>query len=492
MIENLRNSAFIIDFFEILNKEKIRYIHFKSNQHLNESINGKTDFDILVDKNHTRELKNNLLKYGFKRLNSQKWASYPAVEDWLAYDEEVGTLFHIHLHYQIITGKRFVKEFTFPICKELIDNCVVDSRYNIKISNPSHELFLLLLRITLKLSVKQKARISKLPNSLVDEYNYLIEDYNSKLFLDIARRILTEKNASILNKIVYEKNRLNINLIMKIRRILCRDLRTYRRVSFSKFSLMYFDRSIKWVFSRLKSKVNLQGKIGKTISSGGLSIAFIGSDGSGKTTITSIINKWLSWKIDTAYFYLGTGDESTGLIKYLKKIWSLFRKTKIISDDKAKNLNSLNSKGKIFNLFKYYFALSVAKKRMKTLKSIYKFKSNGRIAIVDRVPQTTINMINDGPLLVTNGSKISTKMKDYEARYFSKFRQLQPDIIFKLLVDGEIAHSRKPSENKNLVIEKANSIKTIDFENSKIIEIDANKPLDDVIKNVKKEIWKAL
>jgi hypothetical protein len=49
----------------------------------------------------------------------------------------------------------------------------------------------------------------------------------------------------------------------------------------------------------------------KTPVGGGLSIAFIGSDGSGKSTVVREVAAWLSWRLDVRTAYMGTSQPST-------------------------------------------------------------------------------------------------------------------------------------------------------------------------------------
>ncbi|MCV4821040.1 hypothetical protein OFM15_33690, partial [Escherichia coli] len=50
----------------------------------------------------------------------------------------------------------------------------------------------------------------------------------------------------------------------------------------------------------------------------GLVIAFVGSDGAGKSTVTREIRKWLRYKLDVHGYYMGSGQGSTRLLDKLR------------------------------------------------------------------------------------------------------------------------------------------------------------------------------
>jgi len=65
----------------------------------------------------------------------------------------------------------------------------------------------------------------------------------------------------------------------------------------------------------------------KTVAAGGKIMALVGSDGSGKSTLCNDLIKWLTFKIDAHYFYLG----KRPFIKSYGR--SLFSKTGFIMQD---------------------------------------------------------------------------------------------------------------------------------------------------------------
>src|SRR5439155_17069655 len=51
----------------------------------------------------------------------------------------------------------------------------------------------------------------------------------------------------------------------------------------------------------------------RTLPHGGLIVAFLGVDGSGKSTATKEITRWLSRKVDVVSIYFGSGDGPASL-----------------------------------------------------------------------------------------------------------------------------------------------------------------------------------
>ena len=131
--------------FEELNRNSVNYVHFKSNAHLTLSVEGDTDFDILVDRMSSCAYEKSLLQLGFKRFNSQDFSRYPGVDDWLGFDPETGKLIHLHTHYQLVTGLSGFKNVVMPWSSIALTNSVIDTSTGIKIVCPEFELIELLV-----------------------------------------------------------------------------------------------------------------------------------------------------------------------------------------------------------------------------------------------------------------------------------------------------------------------------------------------------------
>lgn len=105
---------------------------------MNKGARGLTDLDILAHYKDKRKCENILIKLSFKQVYSQEIREEKAIEDWIGYDENTEKLVHIHLHYKLIVGREFVKEYTLPWNELLLNTSIQDEDCLIRICNLKH------------------------------------------------------------------------------------------------------------------------------------------------------------------------------------------------------------------------------------------------------------------------------------------------------------------------------------------------------------------
>ncbi len=233
--------------------------------------------------------------------------------------------------------------------------------------------------------------------------------------------------------------------------------------------------NIKFFFKR---KIPFSGR--------GVTIAFLGQDGAGKSTVTDDIVKWLNWKIEARKYYLGSGDHYHSWKKNLRK--KILKKQNVIT--------------KWFGL---YLAMSdcvsVARHVCITIKKAEKYVKNGGVAIFDRFPQIEYAGINDGPKIRENYLKkvnggfifyIIEHKANREEKYIRQAISYQPDIVFKLILSPKESIKRKPEENIEIVTRKHNIIQNMNFPMSEVHIINAEQSYSREIVEIKNYIWEYL
>lgn len=476
------------ELFEQWNENSLHYCHWKSNEHLQEGLNGDTDLDVLLSINDKNKGCMILRELGFLKFNSQYGSRYPNVEDWIGFDERTGRLLHVHLHYSLMTGHTGMKEYELPWTKEALHTCIQDKGSGVCIMNPHLELTTLFTRLILKAKYSTvfaaKRKKYSIDKHFLREIYYIksnIQDWHQ--VLSIANKYYGEESKSFMD--IVRSERMSSSQFMTLYRIVSNAMEKYSR--YHGISLLvrrlfyYFLVNARNVLRRKFGWMLITRKV--LNKKKGLTIAFVGQDGSGKSTVTNHIQRWLDWKIESRIFYLGSGDQYNPWQKKLLVLLS-------------------NYNNPIIKLVKYYlsFILQVKWSRLveTTIDKSQKYVKKGGIAIFDRYPQMQYSGINDGPKI---REKISTRLNaglvkfiaeqfaKREEKILMKAVEKEPDIVFKLLLSPEESITRKPFENYENVKRKHEVIKNLKFKKSDVYEIDASQNYEDELIQIKNIIW---
>jgi len=458
------------DFFKKLNSN-VKYCHFKSNQHLNASFLGKTDFDLLIHKDSIYTFQNVLFQFGFKRRISTANKQYYGMEDYIGCDPISARLIHIHAHYQLIFGGSRRKNYVIDQEEIIWNNIRFNEEFNLYTVNPEFELILLILRTSLKIKFNSKNMIKLLlgreiiPLELLNEYDYLQAKVDSSKFLTIIECLSVDFSSVQKVKFLFANHQINSFSFFVNRFRIIESLSDYSIHSKKELRLAETVRKLALTNSR------------SYFSSVGMRIAFVGCDGSGKSSIADDIRKWLAWKLSVEAIYMGMQKKKVSR----RKLYNILNRVILHTVFASK--------------YREYIHLTNAKAREANYRKSRKFARSGAIVLFDRYPFKEfwdMEQPMDGPRIRKNSKK-----KKYERSLYSKIGQ--PDLVFVLNVSIENSMARKSnqgiSQNETLIKSKVKAIQRLISEksdNSKYICIDANKPYDEVILKIKKSIWERI
>ena len=468
------------------NCKDIKYCHWKSNEHLVAGLNGLTDLDVLLSKEHQEEGCAILAQMNCLKCKSQYGSRYPDVEDWIGMDGETGKLIHIHLHFNLVTGHKGMKEYSLPWTYDVLKTRMQEENTRVYISDPNWELITLYTRICLKASDKQVSQAKQNTFCLSEDYQKEISYLKKRIDWNVIKQALFQYFSvdadNILSLMMEEK--MDSHSFLTLREMVERAMKPYNRYGRSATIVRkHYYRIILRLMSYLKRKdYNL---ILRKTPSGkkGMAIAFLGQDGSGKSAVTADLEKWLRWKMEAKRFYLGSGEhympwEKRMLIKLSGKRSFFIRKIKTC-----------------LQLMKY---IRISKNVLKTILRARRYADNGGIALFDRYPQTIVYGINDGPKIrELYAQKVhNTFLRDIillfakiEEKNLKKAAMLSPDMVIKLLLPPEESIRRKPQENIEVVKRKHQIIKMLMFDGSETYTIDATKEYDKELLEIKSIIW---
>ena len=463
---------------EALEVFEINYCHFKSNEHLGPAIIGDTDLDMLFANADYEKVKNLLLELGFQKCNTAWYVSYPYVEDYIAI--EGGKIIHVHAHFRLILGESKVKSYIIPWEKEILTNRSHMGEYGIYVSNPIHEMLLLIIRTSLKLPFTDSNYQSKRDvKDAVREFDWLKGRVSKNEIIEFAKLKFGSLSETPIIKI-YDEN-INYKNIKQFIKVTKKELNTFRRYSFIQSKLIKFIRQFAIALSILNKKFNLFSNIKnhRTLSKKGIIVSLMGSDGSGKSTQVALLKTILLKKIDVRYLYMGSGDGHASWHRNLLKFgMGLIKSKKLIS------VAYKDKKSSVFSFLKTIYLISLAVEKRTKLRQLNSYRKKGMISITDRYPQTQIYGYNDGLHLSDwlNSSNIFLRaLADFEHKCYNLSNEIKPDLVVKLIADSEVLNSRRSEMTKKEIEKKQDGIKNMFFDQSvDVVELDATLSKDEV------------
>jgi thymidylate kinase len=234
-----------------------------------------------------------------------------------------------------------------------------------------------------------------------------------------------------------------------------------------------------------------------SLPGGGLMIALVGVDGAGKSTLSAEIKQWLGWKVDLFFYYQGSKHPS------IWTDWSyiLFRMARRGHRELSTLLGESNFIPKwIASVRQSLLALHylfVGRDRYKRYRLAKAQAANGSVVIFDRFPLVApldgpeIHLIEGGCLNI-----VSKFLSHIEIGLYQKYEPV--DLLLVLNVSLDTSLQRKPDHPretilaKNAVLNQVKANLTEEPNQWNWVLIDAEKPLDEVLLDVKRTVWAAL
>lgn len=491
------NMTTIQRLFEELNASHLRYCHWKSNILLTDSIAGRTDIDLLIDRKDADLFRDLIIRLHFRPAITMDGDPFPSVEHYYALDEESGILVHVHAYYRVITGESLTKNYRFPIEDMLLTN--IREEDNVRVPNKSAELVVFTLRIMLKhTSIVELLLLSRYWKKVKEEIDYLIESDTIEETIDLVDSYLPSVNTKLFSRCIdalstqgplYQR----IYLGYKLRS----QLKFYTRHSalsnwlngIRKFSIMFYRR-----FAKSQKSINLR--------SGGAIIAFVGSEATGKSTLLTEMREWLGEHFAVEQIHVGK-PPSTGLT-YLPNVFlpflrSLFPEARTTNIDIQKDLKELSDKPrKKYPLFFSIRSVLLGYDRRSLLLRSYRNASNGTIVLCDRYPSREIGA-PDSPQLPrlsdsNEGSSIRDRLAKIEAKLYKDIPS--PDLVIYLTAPIEVTISRNAARSKyepeDYVRHRHARSSNLKFGKTTVYKINTDQAFDRTVLEIKKAIWDVL
>jgi thymidylate kinase len=489
--------------FERVHTNGIRYCHWKSNQHLHASMVGKTDVDILVDRRAIVPLTRILGETNFKRFVVKAGRGYPGIEDYVGFDAASGALTHVHVHYQLTLGEKFLKGHRLPWEELFLSSRILDAEHGIYVAEPNLELVVLVVRAVMKLRVRDT--ILELlgrryfGGGMLRELRWLADRSDRGRLLEVGAQLVGEQAARLLPEMLVGKGP-SVGQLRAFDRQAEPSLREYRLYGATAAVRQMTTREWGIIWWKVKNwYLGAATKSTRTLPQGGLTVAFLGPDGAGKSTLTGEIADWLSREVAVVITYGGSGKGSASLPRRFLQGLAALRRRVAGARSGSSGTAPLPDGGearrpeKKISLARLVWVLSLARERRRRALQARRAKGRGMIVLSDRLPQSQFPGWNDGPRLtrwLEAGSWVRRVAARWEQAAFRLAELSPPDLVVKLHVSAEVASRRKPETPPEQLRTGIDMVRRLQFPDStRVLELDAEQPLDQVLLQAKRAVW---
>jgi hypothetical protein len=485
----------LVEVLDEFHRQRVSYCYWKSSRRIHDVLAGAGDVDLLVARADQHRVQMILAERDFKFFPSVADRDHPATMTFLGHDERSGQLIHIHLHFLLIVGERLIKNYRIPWEDAFLSRAVLHPTLPIRTLDPVSEAVLLVVRACLELRRLDLMTLwlwQATTRKFALDRAELAARLDRGLVRDLAAELLNTELAEHVEDALYSEQRLEAQA--GLRRRLQRHFAAFRSYNAAEARMRSVWRSLLWVAGGLNKHV-LQAPRpwNRRAPGGGFIVAMIGVDGSGKSTSVAAMRTWLGAKIDLVPIYFGTGDGRPSLLLRPFKLTMPLIRRLLKRKPRVASHGSLSgpAPGALYSLLLMVWAVVVALDKRKKLTTAQRGTNRGLIVLTDRYPQTQILGFNDGPLL-SRLTRVPHWLRRFEGAAYNLARRLPPDLVIKLVVTPETAARREPTMDPAVIRQRIAALQRLEFRGARVVCIDAEQPLAEVIRAVKREIWRLI
>lgn len=490
----LTTSAFtaLADAFE---RDGVRYCHWKSARRLSETFDGRSDLDLLVKRTDRHRATKILVECGFKHAPDAPGRDDPVIMSFLGYDEACGAILHAHVHFRLIIGPSLFKNFRLPCESSFLARSRLSPAFNLRVLAPADEALLLFIRAHVEsnaIDPVQLRRKKAIAQKFRDDFAALALSLEPEMVRQSASEIFSADLAAEISNAMAASDPMarRADIAGRIKS----ELSAYRTCNGAESACRVAARTAKFLFGASNRRsLHLPRSWGRRAPGGGVIIAFVGVDGSGKSTAAAMVRTWLGPEMDVLSAYFGTGDgQASSLLRPFKALAQIAARL-VKTKPKGASHGRISDRppGPLYSLLFAIWALAVAADKRHKLILAQRAARRGFVVVADRYPQNEIRGFNDGPLLHRLQSAPDW-LKRFEAAIYIRAHRAPPDLVVKLHVGPDTVARREPDMSPALIGERIAGLAALKFPGSRIVSVDARRPLDEVKRLVKREVWNVL
>jgi thymidylate kinase len=221
-------------------------------------------------------------------------------------------------------------------------------------------------------------------------------------------------------------------------------------------------------------------------------IAVVGCDGSGKSTVSEELLILAKGFGPAATAHLGKQQGNSG--RWFARLPLVGRWFERLIDRKSSEVRSSRVDNEAPKLLPALVMYGFTLRRIRRYRRMMRLRKKGLIIIADRYPQLDIPSASDGPDMSVDaqGSRFVQSLARREQAAFEWMTSYRPDLVIRLNVDLDTACARKPDHLRSILKRKQALVPQLTFNGAKIVEINSNVALDEVLASANSAFMQAM
>jgi hypothetical protein len=221
-------------------------------------------------------------------------------------------------------------------------------------------------------------------------------------------------------------------------------------------------------------------------------VAVIGSDGSGKSTISAdLARRFAARGRATTHLYFGSGDGPSSPVR-----WPLRQARRVLLGPKGRSERQKalqHRHPQALGAARTVWALVLASEKRAKLRRARRARRRGALVVCDRYPQAQVPGVNDGPLLEAwtgDPRRLRRACAAWEARPYLRADRSPPDLVLRLRVDQSTAELRRPEHDPGSLRRRREVVDGLRFRGATlgVVELDATLSYAEVIEAAERAI----
>lgn len=467
-----------------LTEAKVSYCHWKSNEAIDRSLSAENDLDLLIEPGDLSRFLEIAFRLGFRIAFPPR--EVPGHLALYGLDEESGRLVQIDAQTRLVLGDDTTKNYRLPIEDAYLER--VDTSGPLPLPLPEFEYLVFVLRMVLK-HCPWDAQLSYRARLTASERRELVY---------LEKRVDGEEVQGLRAR---HLPCVTDELFLRCRRALGRDLGPVARATIARDLARALegyarrpvpaDTALK-LFRRMVGRLQRRflpaaGK--KRLAGGGMVIAVVGGDGSGKSSAVGGLESFLRRHFATRRLHLGKPPPSLSsrLARVVLQRAPGDRPAAGLAPWKAAELME-------FPGYRYLLIhLLTARDRYRAHLAARRAAGRGAVVVCDRYPLRGLETMDCPRLQALPGVErraLAKWMRRMEASYYRRVQQ--PDAVLVLRVAPEVAVSRRVEQEADFVWRRAAEIYQRDWKERNVFVVDAGRPMGQVQQEVRALVWSLL